>query len=180
MSNDGAELHRYPMRLPLGRWHRASNWLLYAFLALEVLRFGWGLIEGEFYVQPLVFVAFVAAALVFVRHTQRNGAGALVLSPDGLVCGRQSASWDEIERIAMKRSLGKWGKRYDVFVLTEPKPISKALVPSGQYDSIQLGYWFPDWYNSPIRDDIARWAPRLLTGTNYGGLRPRPEGPERR
>ncbi len=168
MSPEGPiEVHRYPLRRATRRWQRLLDRLLYLFVAVEVLRFGWGLTQGKVAVRPLVFLAVVAASRVFVRWSERKGSAALLLSPNGVVLGAQSALWEEIERIAPRRTFGNWGKRHEAFVLAEPKRISKALVPSGQYDHIPLGYWWPDWRESPIRDDIARWAPRLITGSHF-------------
>jgi hypothetical protein len=146
-------------------------------VTVEALRFGLGLTRGDVLVRPLVFLALVAATLVFLRRSERTGWGALFLSPEGVVFGRQQARWDEVERIAPKGLLGKWGSRYDSFVLAEPKPISKLLVPSGRYDHIPFGYWYRDWRTSAIRDDIARWAPHLLAGTGWWNRRSRPGGP---
>ena len=122
---------------------------------------------SEFPVRPLIFLAVVAVVEVFVRRAERKGSAALLLGPHGVVLGAQSALWEDIERIGPKRIFGKWGRHHEAFVLAESRPISKALVPSGRYDHIPLGYWWPDWRESPIRDDIARWAPRLLTGTDF-------------
>ncbi len=170
-------VHRYPIRRGARRWQRVADVFLYMFVAVEGLRFSWGLTRGDVLVRPLVFLALVAASRVFLRRSERTGLGALFLSPEGVVFGRHQARWDEIERIAPKRLLGKWGSRYDAFVLAEPKPISKLLVPSGRYDHIPFGYWYPDWRTSAIRDDIARWAPHLLTGTGWWNPRSRPGGP---
>jgi hypothetical protein len=170
-------VHRYPIRRTARRWQRVADVFLYLFVAVEGLRFSWGLTRGDVLVRPLVFLALVAATLVFLRRSERTGSGALFLSLEGVVFGRQQARWDEIERIALKRLLGRWGSRYDAFVLAEPKPISKLLVPSGRYDHIPFGYWYPDWRTSAIRDDIVRWAPHLLTGTDWWNPRSRPGGP---
>lgn len=168
------EVHRYPIRLSTRRWHRLSNRLLYVFVALEALRVGRGLVRGEVPIGSLVALVLMVFALVYVHRSDHKGPGALVLSSEGVAFGRQNAHWHEIERIAPKRVLGNWGKRYDAFVLVEPKRISRALVPKGRYDHIPLGYWWPDWRTSAIRDDVSRWAPRLLTGTAWwtGGSRP--------
>jgi hypothetical protein len=151
------------MRLAMRRSQKILNRLLYVFVALEVLRFGWGLTRGEVAVRSLVFLAVVAVTPVFVRRGERTGSTALVLSPSGVVLGKQQARWEEIERIALK-PLFRLGRHHEVFVLKHPKPISRLFVPSGRYDQIPLGYWWPDWRDSSIRDDIARWAPRLLAG----------------
>lgn len=161
------DVHRYPLRQGRRRWQRLLDRLLYLFIVVEVLRFLWGLTQGEIPVRPLIFLAVVAATQVFVRRAERKGSAALLLGPHGVMLGAQSARWEDIERIAPKRIFGKWGRHYEAFVLAEPKPISKALVPSGRYDHIPLGYWWPNWRESPIRNDIARWAPRLLSGTDF-------------
>lgn len=161
------EVHRYPLRTSTRRWQRTLDRLVYVFVAVELLRFGWALTRGEVTVGPLIFLAVVAASRVFVRLAERKGSAALLLSGSGVALGAQCASWDEIERIAPTRVVGKWGRRHEAFVLAEPKPISRALVPSGRYDHIPLGYWWPDWRASPIRDDIERWAPRLLPSTDF-------------
>ena len=130
------EVHRYPLRRATRRWQRLLDRLLYLFVAVEVLRFGWGLTQGKLAVRPLAFLAVVAASRVFVLWSERRGSAALLLSPNGVVLAAQSALWEEIERIAPGRTFGNWGKRHEAFVLAEPKRISKALVPSGQYDHI--------------------------------------------
>lgn len=163
MGDGGVDVHRYPIRLGTRRSQKISNRLLYVFVALEVLRFGWGLTRGEVAVRSLVFLAATAIILIFVRRGERTGSTALLLSPSGVVLGKQQARWEEIERIALK-SLFRLGRHYEAFVLKHPKPISRLVVPSGRYDQIPLGYWWPDWRESSIRDDIARWAPRLLAG----------------
>jgi hypothetical protein len=174
VSRDGREVHRYPIRLATRRGNRLWNRLLYVFAALEAFRVVRGLAGGELPIRPLVALAFMVAVLVYVHRSDRKGSGALVLSAEGVALARQDARWDEIERIAPKRMFGRWGKRYDAFVLNEPKPISRALVPKGWYDHIPLGYWWPDWRNSAIREDIARWAPRLLSGAAWWNPRSGP------
>ena len=164
---DPTNVHRYPLRRGTKRRQRLFNRLLYLFVAVELLQFAWGVTQGEIPVRPLIFLSMVAAIEVFVRRAERKGSAALLLSPHGVVLGAQSARWEDIERIAPKRIVGKWGRHHEALVLAKPKPISKALNPSGRYDHIPLGYWWPDWRQSPIRDDIARWAPRLLTSADF-------------
>ncbi len=101
MSHEGPiEVHRYPLRRATRRWQRLLDRLLYLFVAVELLRFGWGLTQGEVAVRPLVFLAVVTASLVFARWAERKRSAALLLSPNGVVLGVQSALWEEIERIA--------------------------------------------------------------------------------
>lgn len=157
------DVHRYPIRLATRRSRKTLRRLFYVFVALETLRFGWGLTRGEVAVGSLVFLAVAVVTALFVRRGERTGSSALLLSPRGVVLGKQQARWDEIERIAL-RPLSKLGRHYEAFVLKHPKPVSKLLVPSGRYDQIPFGYWWPDWRDSSLRDDIARWAPRLLEG----------------
>ena len=172
MSQGGpGQVHRYPIRLATRRGNRLGNRLLYVFVVLEAFRIGRGLLTGEPPVVSLVVslsaLVIMVSTLIYLHRSDRKGSGALVLSSEGVAFARQNARWDEIERIAPKRVAGRWGKRYDAFVLVEPKSLSRPLLPNGQYDHIPFGYWWPDWRTSAIREDIARWAPRLLSGTGW-------------
>ena len=97
---------RYPLRTSTRRWQRTLDRLVYVFVVVELLRFGWALTRGEVTVGPLIFLAVVAATLVFVRLAERKGSAALLLSRSGVALGAQRASWDEIERIRPRASSG--------------------------------------------------------------------------
>ena len=73
---------------------------------------------------------------------------------------RVEMPWPNVERIESSR---RFGRQRDVMVLERGIIATHAFGVAREFDLRRLD---PEWRSGPIGDDIRRWAPHLLDGSD--------------